>query len=160
MYYSGYEPVDFLNGEGARCTLWVSGCEHQCRGCFNQKTWSFSYGKLFTYEIMERIIEDLRNPYISGLSILGGEPLHPKNKDIVLYICSRVRREFGNTKNIMVWTGYFFSEVSEDIKSVIDILVDGKYDDTKPTKKRFRGSDNQVLYYKENNVWKMENNYE
>ena len=91
MNYAGYEPVDMLNGDGVRCSLWVSGCSHGCRGCFNQKAWSYNYGQEFTAETLDLILEDLSRPFIKGLTVLGGEPLDKENIDTVEYVLAKVR---------------------------------------------------------------------
>lgn len=157
MNFCGYEPVDMINGEGVRCSLWVSGCSHGCRGCFNQKVWSYTSGNKFTEQDLERLLSDLGRPFIKGLSVLGGEPLDPQNVEKVADILDRVRFVYGDKKDIMLWTGYKFSEVSDRIKNLVDIVMDGKYDDSHPTTKRFRGSDNQVMWVKQNGKWKEEN---
>lgn len=153
MNYAGYESVDMLNGTGIRCSLWVSGCSHGCRGCFNQKAWSYSYGSEFTEGLLDNIIKDLSRPFISGLTVLGGEPLDKENITTVQYILERVRAEFGDKKDIVLYTGYLFEEVPEEIKKLVDIIIDGKYDVSQPTTKCFRGSDNQVMWLKRNDTW-------
>lgn len=156
MNFCGYEPTDLVNGEGVRCSLWVSGCSHGCRGCFNQKAWSYNYGQPFTNADVLRIIKDMGRPFIKGLSILGGEPLDPQNVDEVVKVILRVRAVFGDSRDIMVWTGYTFEEVPERVKNLVDIIMDGKYDECNPTTKRFRGSDNQRMWVKINGVWTEE----
>lgn len=157
MNFCGYEPVDLVNGEGVRCSLWVSGCNHMCKGCFNKKAWSFSYGSEFLPEQMEKLIQDMSKPFIDGLTILGGEPLDPKNIDKVVDILSAIRDTFGNKKDIMIYTGYTFQEVPDRIKNLVDIIMDGRYDESLPTTRRFRGSDNQIMWVKKEDVWKKEN---
>ena len=153
MNFCGYEPVDLVNGEGVRCSLWVSGCSHGCRGCFNQKAWSYTYGNEFTAALLERLIAALGRPFVKGLSVLGGEPLDPQNVDSVIEILTSVRDFYGDKKDIMLWTGYKFSEVPEQVKNLVDIVMDGKYDECNPTTKRFRGSDNQKMWTKQNGKW-------
>lgn len=156
MNICGYESTDFINGEGVRTSLWVSGCSHKCKGCFNQKAWSYRYGKEFTDEDMESLKKDLSRNFISGLSIMGGEPLDPENIDVVKRIIKEVKSCFGESKDIMVWTGYLFEDLDEEIKKHVDLIMDGKYDENKPTTKRFRGSDNQRLWKKVNGYWSTE----
>ena len=156
MNFAGYEPVDLINGEGVRCSLWVSGCSHGCRGCFNQKTWSYSYGKPFTDENVEQVLKDLSRPFVKGLTILGGEPLDPQNIHNVKSLIEKVRDVYGSSKDIMVYTGYTFEEVPLYIKNLIDIIVDGKYEINNPTTKPFRGSDNQRLWTKTASGWQSD----
>ena len=156
MNFCGYEPTDLVNGEGVRCSLWVSGCSHGCRGCFNQKAWSYSYGNQFTEEDMSKIIKDLSRPFIKGLSILGGEPLDPQNIEQVIKIILNVRSVYDESKDIMVWTGYTFEEIPERVKKLVDIIMDGKYDECNHTTKRFRGSDNQIMWTKKCGIWSKE----
>lgn len=156
MNFCGYEPTDLVNGEGVRCSLWVSGCSHGCRGCFNQKAWSYNYGDPFTETEEERIITDLDRPFVKGLSILGGEPLDPQNLEGVMKVIRRVRQVYGNKRDIMVWTGYTFDKVPDVVKDNVDIIMDGKYEQCKPTSKRFRGSDNQKMWIKSGDCWEVE----
>lgn len=153
MNFCGYERSDLVNGEGVRCSLWVSGCSHGCRGCFNQKAWSYSYGQEFSEEHLERILADLSRPFVKGLSVLGGEPLDPENIDKVCFVLQAVRNRFGNNKDIMVWTGYLFEEIPDKVKELADKIMDGKFEVDNPTTKRFRGSDNQRLWCKTQGVW-------
>lgn len=156
MNFAGYEPVDLINGEGVRCSLWVSGCSHGCRGCFNQKAWSYSYGKPFTHENVEQVLKDLSRPFVKGLTILGGEPLDPQNIHNVKNLIEKVRDVYGSSKDIMVYTGYTFEEVPLYIKNLVDIIVDGKYEINNPTTKPFRGSDNQRLWTKTASGWQSD----
>jgi len=151
MNYSKYYPIDVLNGEGTRCVLFVSGCSHQCKGCYNQSTWSPDAGELFTDELAGQIIEDLNDTRIrrQGLTLSGGDPLHPANLNGVLKLIKRVKAECVD-KDIWMWTGYTLSELNEQQKEIvdlIDVLIDGKFvqelaDPSLP----WRGSSNQVIY--------------
>ena len=151
MNYSKYYPIDVLNGEGTRCVLFVSGCSHQCKGCYNQSTWSPDAGELFTDELAGQIIEDLNDTRIrrQGLTLSGGDPLHPANLNCVLKLIKRVKAECVD-KDIWMWTGYTLSELNEQQKEIvdlIDVLIDGKFvqelaDPSLP----WRGSSNQVIY--------------
>ncbi|MCG6199894.1 anaerobic ribonucleoside-triphosphate reductase-activating protein [Psychromonas antarctica] len=151
MNYSKYYPLDVLNGEGTRCTLFVSGCIHQCKGCYNQSTWSPDAGELFTEELADQIIADLNDQRIKkqGLSISGGDPLHPANLGQVLRLIKRVKAECIN-KDIWLWTGYLFSELNaqqQEIVSLIDVLIDGKFiEQLVEPNLVWRGSANQVVH--------------
>lgn len=156
MNFCGYESVDLVNGDGVRCSLWVSGCSHGCRGCFNQKAWSYDYGDPFTDAEVERILADLSRPFIKGLSILGGEPLDPQNIEEVERIIILIRERYGDKKDVMLWTGYTFDEIPERIKQIVDIIMDGKYEQCNPTSKKFRGSDNQRMWVKVGSDWEVD----
>lgn len=156
MNLAGYEAIDFINGEGVRCSVWVSGCSHGCRGCFNQKAWSYSYGKPFTQQNVDRVLKDLSRPFVKGLTILGGEPLDPKNIEGVQELIRKVREKYGSSKDVMVYTGYSFEEIPLCIKDLVDVIVDGRYEIDKPTTKPFRGSDNQRLWIKKEDGWQSD----
>lgn len=152
MNYSKYYPIDVLNGEGTRCTLFVSGCIHQCKGCYNQSTWSPDAGQLFTDKLVEQIIEDLNDQRIKkqGLTVSGGDPLHPANIESVLKLIQRVKAECEG-KDIWIWTGYVLAELNDKQKQIVelvDVLIDGKFEQklADPTL-AWRGSANQVIYY-------------
>ncbi|WP_105901568.1 anaerobic ribonucleoside-triphosphate reductase-activating protein [Vibrio gangliei] len=152
MNISQYYSVDVINGPGTRCTLFVSGCVHQCKGCYNQSTWSPSSGVLFTQEHEDAIIRDLQDSRIfrRGLSLSGGDPLHPQNIEAVLKLVKRVRHECP-TKDIWMWTGYRLAELNaeqQELVSYIDVLVDGKFEkDLADPSLEWRGSRNQVVHY-------------
>lgn len=152
MHYSKYFPVDVVNGEGTRCTLFVSGCVHQCRGCYNQSTWSLTAGQLFTEELEQQIIDDLNDQRIvkQGLTLSGGDPLHPANLETVLKLVKRVKQSC-HGKTIWVWTGYVLDELTAEQRLIlpwIDVLIDGKYDQDKADLSlSWRGSSNQVIHY-------------
>ena len=131
MNYHQYYPVDVVNGPGTRCTLFVSGCEHQCRGCYNQSTWRTDSGHPFTQAMEDQIIADLNDPRIRrrGLSLSGGDPLHPANVSAILALVKRVKAECPG-KDIWLWTGYTLAELTPEQQAVIpyiDALVDGKF---------------------------------
>jgi len=151
MNYSKYYPIDVLNGEGTRCVLFVSGCIHQCRGCYNQSTWSPDSGDLFTDALADQIIKDLNDTRIKkqGLSLSGGDPLHPNNVDEVLKLIKRVKAECIG-KDIWLWSGYLLTELSQSQQTVInlvDVFIDGKFEQAlvQPNLK-WRGSSNQVVH--------------
>lgn len=151
MNFHQYYPVDVVNGEGTRCTLFVSGCEHQCRGCYNQSTWSPSSGQPFDQTMEDRIIADLNDTRIKrrGFSLSGGDPLHPANLDAVLQLVQRVRAECDG-KDIWLWTGYTLDTLTENQRKVVeyvDVLVDGKFDQSLADPSLpWRGSSNQVVH--------------
>lgn len=151
MNYHKYYPVDVVNGTGTRCTLFVSGCIHQCRGCYNQSTWKTDSGNLFTTELEDQIIKDLNDTKIRrrGLSLSGGDPLHPNNVSVILKLVQRVRNECPD-KTIWMWTGYKLNELNESQKEVIkylDVLIDGKFvQELKDPALEWRGSSNQVIH--------------
>lgn len=152
MNISQYYAVDVINGPGTRCTLFVSGCVHQCKGCYNQSTWSLSSGVAFTQENEDAIIRDLQDSRIfrRGLSLSGGDPLHPQNLSAVLKLVKRVKFECPD-KDIWMWTGYILADLTESQKEVvnyIDVLVDGKFEkELADPSLQWRGSSNQVVHY-------------
>ncbi|MCW8995638.1 MAG: anaerobic ribonucleoside-triphosphate reductase-activating protein [Psychromonas sp.] len=151
MNYSKYYPIDVLNGEGTRCTLFVSGCVHQCKGCYNQSTWSPDAGELFTEQLAEQIIKDLNDQRIKkqGLTLSGGDPLHPANLEQVLKLIKRVKSECDG-KDIWMWTGYKLAELDQqqqEIVDLVDVLIDGKFiKELAEPNLRWRGSSNQVVH--------------
>ncbi|MFZ7159577.1 anaerobic ribonucleoside-triphosphate reductase-activating protein [Avibacterium gallinarum] len=151
MNYLQYYPVDIVNGEGTRCTLFVSGCEHACKGCYNQKSWSFSAGVPFDKAMEDQIIRDLQDQRIKrqGLSLSGGDPLHPRNVPTLLALVKRVKTECPD-KDIWLWTGYKLAELNDlqrQMLPYIDVLIDGKFikEQADPSL-IWRGSANQVIY--------------
>ena len=150
MNYIQYINGDDANGEGMRCTLFVAGCELACKGCHNPESWKTNAGVLYTKEFEDQIIEDLKNPYIRGLSLSGGHPLHPKNYNTVLRLCKRVREEVG--KDVWLWTGLTLKQLTEDYRKeilpYIDVLIDGRYEENKrDVTLKWRGSSNQNVIY-------------
>ena len=152
MNYSKYYPIDVLNGEGTRCTLFVSGCIHNCKGCYNQSTWSPSAGELFTKQLGDQIIHDLNDTRIKkqGLTLSGGDPLHPANVAEVLKLVKRVKAECID-KDIWIWTGYLLAELNveqQQVVDLIDVLIDGKFvQELADPSLVWRGSSNQVIHY-------------
>lgn len=151
MNYHRYYPVDVVNGEGTRCTLFVAGCVHQCRGCYNKSTWSLDSGLPFTQSVEDQIIKDLQDTEIKrqGLSLSGGDPLHPQNVPSILKLVKRVKTECDN-KDIWLWTGYKLDELTPEQQAVIpyiDVLIDGKFiQEQADPKLLWRGSSNQIIY--------------
>lgn len=146
MNYAKIKPVDVANGEGVRVSLFVSGCSHHCKGCFNAELWNYNAGEFFTTETVQEIIDLCSNSYITGLSLLGGEPLDPKNLQQVT-ILAHVFKKFFPHKTIWCYTGYRWEEVKQlQIMEYIDVLVDGKFvEDLKDPRLKFRGSSNQRI---------------
>ena len=146
MNYSIINPSDSANGEGLRLSLFVSGCPHKCKGCFNPETWDYNFGKAFDENVLDRIIASISKPMIQGLTILGGEPLAPKNRDTVAYIAQRCKEALPH-KDIWCYTGYDYEEIFNcDALKYIDVLIDGKYiEEEKDITLRFKGSYNQRI---------------
>ena len=145
MNYGTIKNIDIANGPGCRVSLFVSGCRNYCLGCFNTETWDFTYGREFTDETLQGLLEMLANPHIVGLSILGGDPFEPENRGPVLDICKAVRRRFGDSKTIWIWTGYNWEDLrDEPVLNYIDVLVDGPFIESERDLSLFyRGSRNQ-----------------
>lgn len=146
MNYITMKEADIANGEGVRVSLFVSGCSHHCKGCFNQEAWDFNAGKQFDENALQRLSQALNHEYISGLSILGGEPLDPQNANEVYYIVEHVKRMFPQ-KTIWVYTGYTYDEI-KDFRGMelIDVLVDGPFiESKKDISLQFCGSSNQRI---------------
>lgn len=156
MHYGTIKNCDIANGTGVRVSLFVSGCRNHCPGCFQPQTWDFSYGKPFTSETEEQILSLLAPGYITGLSLLGGEPFEPENQRALLPFLRRVRAAYPE-KDIWCYSGYTYEELTggeapprceatDSILSLLDVLVDGRYVETlKDISLRFRGSRNQRI---------------
>ena len=156
MNYGSIKKHDIANGLGVRVSLFVSGCTHHCPGCFNQETWDFNYGIKYTSETQKEIIEALNHEYISGLTLIGGEPFEPSNQEVLVGLVKESKNIFPN-KNIWCYTGYKFDEDVEEnmfenwpetkeLMSYIDVVVDGKFEeDKKDLSLKFRGSKNQRI---------------
>ena len=144
MRYNVIKQLDIANGPGCRVSLFVQGCSFNCPGCFNTVARNFEGGKEFTEESFELLKELLKPDHINGLSILGGEPLHPRNREDTLNLVRRIRSELPG-KSIWLWTGYLWEDVAEDlIGSGIDVVVDGQFkEDLKDLRLKYRGSSNQ-----------------
>lgn len=156
MNYASIKPTDVANGPGVRVSLFVSGCTHCCKECFNEEAWDFHYGREYTAGTEEKILEYLDHTYIAGLSLLGGEPLHPANQKGILPLVEEAKRRFPK-KTIWCYTGYDFEkdilgdmmerlEETRRIFSCVDVLVDGKFEvENKDLNLRFKGSTNQRI---------------
>lgn len=154
MNYSSIKYCDIANGEGVRTTLFVSGCSHHCKGCFQPETWAFDNGKEFTGPVENEIITSLDHGYIDGLTILGGEPMEPENQRGLLEL-ARAAKAAHPEKTIWCYTGDVYEELvdpesprhtehTDELLTLIDVLVDGPYiEDLHDITLRFRGSSNQ-----------------
>ena len=158
MNYGAIKLNDIANGEGVRVSLFVSGCERHCKDCFNPETWSFDYGKPFTYETLNYLLDALDRPYIQGLSILGGEPLNEQNAQTVELILRVMRLRFGDTKDVWIYTGNKIEFQYTDTAfnntpwwlqwttwvGLADVIVDGEFDVSKKDPSLwYKGSSNQ-----------------
>lgn len=148
--FADYKPFQFVDGEGVRCSIYLSGCLFACEECFNESIQNFNAGQIYTKELEDKIIGDLSNSYVQGLTILGGEPF--LNTQVAIELAKRVRAEFGDEKDIWVYSGYTYEqllEASDDKKqllSLCDVLVDGPFMIMlKDLSLKFRGSSNQRI---------------
>lgn len=154
MNYAEIKKTDIANGEGVRVSLFVSGCRRHCKNCFNKVTWDFSYGKPFTQDVQNELLEALAPDYIAGLTLLGGDPMEPENQRALLPFVRRVREDLPQ-KTIWCYTGYTYHdgaieeeqancEVTRQFISLLDVLVDGRFvEELKDIRLVFRGSSNQ-----------------
>lgn len=157
MRYGAIKKRDIANGPGVRVVLFVSGCTHHCKGCFQPQTWDFDYGDDYTADTEQEIIDALAPDFMDGLTLLGGEPFEPDNQRALLPLLHRVRKELPQ-KTIWAFSGYTFEEltgktesrarceVTDEMLSLIDVLVDGEFQlDKRNISLQFRGSENQRL---------------
>ena len=156
MNYGTIKNCDIANGVGVRVSLFVSGCTHHCKECFQPETWDFAYGQPYTQETEDELLRLLAPSYIDGLSLLGGEPMEPQNQRELVKLLRRVRRELPE-KNVWCYSGYTLEtdllgpsrarcEVTDELLSMVDVLVDGRYvDELRNLSLRFRGSENQRI---------------
>lgn len=154
--YGMIKKYDIANGPGVRVSLFVSGCRHHCKGCFNAETWDFHYGEPYTEETEREILEALKPDYIAGFTVLGGEPFEPENQMEVVKLLKKVRETYPE-KTIWCYTGYLYdvdliedgkvyTDVTEEMLSYIDTLVDGEFiEEQKDLRLEFRGSKNQRI---------------
>ena len=157
MKYAAIRTCDIANGEGVRVSLFVSGCTHHCKGCFNPEQWSFDYGEEFTSETEAKILDAIGESYVDGLSILGGEPMEPENQLALVLFLRRFRERFGGRKTLWVYTGcvlesqlkvpsHWRTDLTDEFLSMIDVLVDGPFiEEQKDISLKFRGSANQRI---------------
>ncbi len=156
MYYGNIKNCDVANGVGVRVTLFVSGCTNRCEHCFQPETWDFSFGEEFTPAVENKILDMLKPPYINGLTVLGGEPFEPQNQRALAPFLRRVREAYPE-KDIWAFSGFTYEElqcdgshprceVTDEMLSLIDVLVDGRYiHEKRNLMLKFRGSSNQRL---------------
>ena len=156
MNYGNIKKYDIADGPGVRVSLFVSGCRHHCKGCFNPETWNFSYGKPYTEETEEEILEALKPGYIAGFTVLGGEPFEPENQKEIKELLRKVRQTYPE-KSIWCYSGYtyetdlsaggsVYTEDTEEMLSYIDVLVDGEFIEAeRDLTLQFRGSRNQRI---------------
>lgn len=159
MNYATIKYYDIANGTGVRTSLFVSGCTHGCKGCFNEVAWPFDYGDPFTPEIEQQILDSMKADYIAGLSLLGGEPFEPQNQRGLIGLLRRMHEEYP-AKTVWCYTGYTYEtdlvdpagaahcEVTDEMLSYIDVLVDGEFIlEKKDITLQFRGSSNQRILH-------------
>jgi anaerobic ribonucleoside-triphosphate reductase activating protein len=156
MNYANIKEYDIADGPGVRVSLFVSGCRHHCKGCFNYMTWDFNYGEPFDDAVADKIIEDLKPEYIQGFTLLGGEPFEPENQTVLAGLLKRIRSTYPN-KDIWCYTGYtydvdlvpggkVYTPYTDEMLSCIDCIVDGEFvESKKDVTLTFRGSSNQRL---------------
>ncbi len=156
MNYAKINKNDIANGIGVRVTLFVSGCTHFCKGCFNQEAWDFDFGNPFTEETENELLEALAPSWIDGLTLLGGEPMEPQNQRVLLPFLKKIKEKYPN-KTVWCFSGYTLDEellkdsrarceVTDEMLSLIDVLVDGEFvEELKDISLRFKGSSNQRL---------------
>lgn len=157
MNYAQVFLYDIANGSGCRTTLFVSGCTHHCKGCFNEIAWDFHYGKPFTEEVENELLKESESPFVNGFTILGGEPMEVVNQRALISFLRKAKKMYKN-KTIWIYSGYTYEElidiknkrchceVTNEILSLIDVLVDGEFEiEKKDISLKFRGSSNQRL---------------
>lgn len=156
MNYAEIKNCDIANGIGVRVSLFVSGCTHHCKGCFNEVAWDFDYGTPFTQETIDKILDMMRPGYIRGLTLLGGEPFEPQNQGPIVELLRQIKEKMPE-KSIWAFSGYLFDrdilsgrlgdwKVTQEYLSYLDVLVDGPFVEAKKNLSlRFRGSENQRI---------------
>lgn len=143
MNYNTIKQLDIANGPGCRVSIFVQGCEFNCPGCFNGVAKDFSGGKPFTDQTIDAILEIAAPDHISGLSVLGGEPLHPQNRDEVVKLVKAFKLKYPS-KTVWIWTGYMYEDVESFLPTELDVLVDGRFEEAlKDLRLKYRGSSNQ-----------------
>ena len=157
MNYATIKYCDIANGPGVRTSLFVSGCTHRCPNCFNEIAWDFGYGQPFTPEVQQQILESCAPGYVTGLSLLGGEPMEPANQRALLPFVQAFKQQYPG-KTVWCYSGYTYEqltgaesfrcrcEVTDELLALIDVLVDGRFEqELYDITLRFRGSSNQRL---------------
>lgn len=148
MYYAKIRRYDITNGPGVRTTIFVSGCTHKCKGCFNTEAQSFTFGNEFTKEVEDQFIEYVKDNNVVGVNILGGEPMQQDNSTM-LRLVKRIKEETG--KSIWIWTGCLFEDLIKDVDKLkileyVDVLIDGKFElNSRNMMLQYRGSSNQRI---------------
>ena len=144
MHYNKIRKMDISDGPGVRVSIFMQGCEFHCKNCFNPETWDFKKGKEFTDETINRVLELAAKDYIAGLSILGGESMHPRNIDGTLKLTKAFKEKYPE-KTIWVWSGFLFEDLKDkEVLKYINVLVDGQYkDELHDFRLKYRGSSNQ-----------------
>ena len=144
MRYNKVRKMDISNGPGVRVSVFFQGCMVHCKSCFNSETWDFNLGKEYTLDIENKILEFCKEDYIDGLSILGGEPMHPLNIEGTIHLARRFKEMYPK-KTLWAWSGYLFDEIpNKEIFKYIDVLVDGRFMvDKKDPRLKYAGSSNQ-----------------
>lgn len=149
MNYAQIRHYDVANGPGVRASIFVSGCTHNCKNCFNKEAQDFNYGNLYTKEVEDKFMKYVLDDNTKGISILGGEPLMQTMDDSLLNLLKRIKKE--TNKEIWLWSGYTYeeailSEKRREILNYVDVLVDGRFEEeNKSLLIKFRGSTNQRI---------------
>lgn len=158
MNYATIKNCDIANGPGVRVSLFVSGCTHHCKGCFNEVAWDFDYGQPFTQETVDQILDMMKPAYIKGITLLGGEPFEPQNQPALVDLLRQIKAAYPE-KSIWAFSGYLFDKdilpgklgdpaVTKELVSYLDVLVDGRFVlEKKNLSLRFRGSSNQRIIH-------------
>lgn len=156
MNYATIKPNDVANGPGVRVSLFVSGCTHRCKNCFNSEAWDFNYGEPFTQNTMDEILNALNHDYIAGFSLLGGEPFEPQNQKVLCEVLEKIKSAYPE-KTVWCYSGYSYDKdllsgrlcdysITERMLNCIDFLVDGEFvEEKKDITLRFKGSSNQRI---------------
>ncbi len=156
MNYATIKNCDIANGPGVRVSLFVSGCTHHCKGCFNEVAWDFNYGEPFTQKTVDSILDMLKPPYVKGITLLGGEPFEPENQPALVDMLRQIKANYPE-KSIWAFSGYLFDkdilprklgdpQITKEFISYLDVLVDGRFvEEKKDLTLRFRGSSNQRI---------------
>lgn len=144
MKYNKIRKMDISNGPGVRISIFFQGCHFHCKGCFNTEAWDFNQGLEFGEEEIKTILDLAKDDYISGLSILGGEPMHPKNIEGTMELAKKFKEVYPN-KSVWVWSGFLYDDLKEkEVLNYVDVLVDGQFqEDLRNPNLKWRGSSNQ-----------------
>ena len=158
MNYATIKNCDIANGPGVRVSLFVSGCTHHCKGCFNEVAWDFNYGQPFTQQTSDLILDMMKPDYIKGITLLGGEPFEPQNQPALVQLLRQIKAAYPQ-KSIWAFSGYLFDKdivagklgdkaITDEFLSYLEVLVDGRFvEEKKNLSLRFRGSSNQRIIH-------------